>query len=94
MNADAQKNQQAAQAIASQIGKLPANAPMDHGTAGGLMGMTKREGEAENMARYFVTRMYKVQFAGDLYENWTAEQRQANEIVKAIAAAAIAVTGK
>jgi hypothetical protein len=94
MNADTQKNQQAAKLIAAQIEKIPANTPMDHGTAGSLRGMTKREGEAENMARYFVTRMYKVQFTGDLYENWTADQRQANEVVKEIAAAAIAVTGK
>jgi hypothetical protein len=91
---DANKNEQASKIIAAQISKIAANQPMDYSTIGATKGMTKREGEAESMARYFVTKMYGVKFSGSLYENWTQEERDANEAVKSISAAAIAITGK
>ena len=89
-----QKNQQATEIIAKEISKLPANTPMDHGTLGAYNKLTKREGQAESMALYFVTRMYKIEFPAKCIDEWTAEEKQWYEVVKQMAAAAIAITGK
>lgn len=84
------KNAQAAEIIASQIAKLPANTPMEHGTLGAYNGMTKREGEAYNMTLYFVGRLY----------GWTdinADDPEFDEkitVVKSIAAQAVEKSGK
>lgn len=90
---DTSKNQQAAQMIASKINSIPANTLMDYGTVGALQGMTKREGEAFSLAKYFVTRMGG-KFTGTLPENYTAEERESAKNAKEIAAAAIEITGK
>lgn len=90
---DTSKNQQAVQIIASKINSIPANTPMDFGTAGAMQGMTKREGEAFNMAKFFVTRMGG-KFSGSLPENWTEEERESVKIAKEISTAAIAISGK
>jgi len=89
-----EKQTKATQIIAEQISKIIANKNMDMGTVGGQQGWTKRQSEARSMARYFVTRMYGVKFTGELYENWTAEQKKADILVEELAAAAIAITGK
>lgn len=91
---DTNKKQQATQIIASKINEIPANTPMDYGTLGALNGMTKREGEATNMARYFVSKMENIKWSGHLYENMSEAERNACEIVKEIAAAAIVISGK
>ncbi len=90
---DTSKNQQAAKIIASNISGIPANTKMDCGTIGALKGMTKREGEALSMARYFVAQMGG-KFSGSLPENWTDEERESVKIAEEIAAAAISISGK
>jgi len=76
MITDETKKTQAVKIITAQISKLPADTPCDYGTVGALRKMTKREGEAENLARYFVENMYKVEFPVTLYETWTDEQKR------------------
>jgi hypothetical protein len=90
---DTNKINQATEIIATQIAKLPANRPMDHGTLGNFNGLTQREGQAKDMAKTFVTMLTGIDFGG-LPETWTAEQSAAWTTVKEIAAAAVAKSGK
>lgn len=94
MNTNNDMNKKAAEIIANEITKLPANTPMDYGTLGAQLGNTKRESEAHNMALAFVQQFYKIQFTGALRETWTVEQKEAYKVVTEITEKAIASTGK
>lgn len=91
---DAAKKTQVINVIATEVSKLPANTPMDHGTVGSLTGQTKRESSAEDTARFVVSKIEKVTFSGSLYETWTDAEKAANDLVKEIAHAVIEITGK
>ncbi len=87
-------NQKAIEIIVNKINSIEENKLMEKHTAGGLQGLTEREGEAYGMALYFVQKITGIKFDGKLYENYTAEQIEADKMVKEIASAAIAITGK
>lgn len=94
MNANVEKNEQAAQIIAKQLEKIYANQLMEANSAGGQLGLTEREGKATSMAIYFVERLYGFKFAGSLPENYTQDEKDAHEIVQNIVAKSIEIIGK
>jgi hypothetical protein len=85
------KETKAAQIIAAEIAKSPANTPADHGTLHRTLGYTKRESVARQMAGQFVKMLYKLEMADN--ENDPAEIERVS-IIKSIVAAAVRVTGK
>ena len=84
---DTETKNKAIAIIAAEITKQPANMIMDHGTLGNFLKVTKRQGEAQSMARYFVTR-----FLGKAIDD-DAKNAQ-NELVKEISSAAVVISGK
>lgn len=94
MQTNEAKNQQAITIIASEIAKLPANTPGDHGTLAASRGMTQREAKAYSMALYIVQRLYGITLDGRLPENYTADQKDASALVDQIANAAVGIAGK
>lgn len=85
-----QMNSKAAATIAAEIAKITANYPADCGTVGSTLGMTKREAQAQSIALYFVTNVYRIAPADDGSEG----EAERAALVKTIADAAIAITGK
>jgi len=83
---DESKNKQASEIIAKQISSINENEIMDFGTLGHTNGLTKRQGEAMSMAKYFVKNIYRSEYSDDSYEFAL--------IIKDIADAAIEICGK
>ena len=86
-----EKKQQAIEIIATEIAKLPANYPMDHGTLGRFRNLTQREGQAHDMAKCFVRMAYGLTPKADPDD---PDNAKLVALIDEIAGAAIAKTGK
>ena len=91
---DNNKIKQAIEIIAREVSKLPANTLMDHGTFGSTIGSTKREGEANKMAKYFLSQMGRQLPEPRLGVKFTTEERATLDLVKEMTAAVFSIVEK
>ena len=86
-----EQRQQAINIIATEISKLPASRPMDHGTLGHFRGLTQREGQAHDMAKCFIEMAYGLTPKADPDD---PDNAKLVALIDKIAGAAITKTGK
>lgn len=96
---DTEKINQAKTIVASEIKKIAANTPCNHGTLGAMKKLTKREAEAYNMALYFVTKVCRIEIGipainDDGKAVYSEAEREALNLVQVIADAAVEIAGK